>query len=193
MAQHAVLLRAQRLDRALRGKVEVVGAQAHDRAAERVERVRQQQKLADRVDRRTLTALRVPGEADLHAVDGRDDVVVPRAADNRSRRQLADRPRQHVPGLLPFQRVVYIGPGRVRMRHGREPQLPQPAVGGRGQQPAEMIQRQRLEPDAVAFENDGLRMNHAEALVDPHYTKRPQPRGPLLRRARRLSRASGST
>ena len=40
VAEHAVLLRAQRLDGALRAKVEVVGAQADDLAAERLERVR---------------------------------------------------------------------------------------------------------------------------------------------------------
>ena len=50
MAEHAVFLRAKRLDRALRREVEVVGAQADDLAAERLERVPEQQQLARSVD-----------------------------------------------------------------------------------------------------------------------------------------------
>ena len=50
MADHAVLLRAQRLDRALRCEVEVVGAQADHLAADGLERVLEQEQLAGGVD-----------------------------------------------------------------------------------------------------------------------------------------------
>src|SRR6516165_2418375 len=43
--QHAVLFRAERLDGALRAKVERVGPQSHDLAAKRVERMCEQQQL----------------------------------------------------------------------------------------------------------------------------------------------------
>src|SRR5216684_1675916 len=46
---HPVLLRAQRFDRSLRGQIEIVGAQAHDPASQRLERMSEKQQLADRV------------------------------------------------------------------------------------------------------------------------------------------------
>src|SRR6267143_470978 len=90
---HPVLLRAQRFDRALRTEIEVVGAQAHNLAAQRLEGVREKQQLAGRVHVRALAALRVPGVADLDAVGGRDDVVITGAADDLAALQLAHRPR----------------------------------------------------------------------------------------------------
>src|SRR6185295_4060607 len=57
VADDAVLLRAERLDRSLRGEVEVVGAQAHHLAAQLVESVPEQQQLACRVH---LAALPLP-------------------------------------------------------------------------------------------------------------------------------------
>src|SRR6267378_7856016 len=86
---HPVLLRAQRFDRALRGQIEIVGAQAHDPASQRLERMSEKQQLAGRVHVRALAALRVPGVAELDAVGGRDDVVITGAADDLAALQLA--------------------------------------------------------------------------------------------------------
>src|SRR2546427_9769281 len=90
MAQNAVLLRAERFDRALRVEVEVVRAQADHLAVECGERVAEQQQLARGVAVALLPALRVPGPADLDAARLLDDVVVARAADDRAPRALAD-------------------------------------------------------------------------------------------------------
>src|SRR5437763_4798311 len=73
---HPVLLRSQRFDRALRGQVEIVGAQAHDLAAQCLEGVREKQQLAGAIDVAALPALRVRGVADLDAIGGSDDVVI---------------------------------------------------------------------------------------------------------------------
>ena len=64
VAQDAVLLRAQPLDRRARLEVEEVGAELDGDAAERLERVRQQQQLALGIYARPLRALRVPRVAD---------------------------------------------------------------------------------------------------------------------------------
>src|SRR5687768_4146125 len=50
VADHAVLLRAERLDGALRAEVEVVGTQADDPAFDLVEAELEQQKFAGRID-----------------------------------------------------------------------------------------------------------------------------------------------
>src|SRR2546423_9082897 len=76
MAENAILLGAQRLNRALRGQVEVVCAQADHFAAKRVERMAEQQTLAAGVDMGALPALRVPGVTDLDAVNRGDDVMI---------------------------------------------------------------------------------------------------------------------
>src|SRR5512139_3248970 len=60
VADHPILLRAERLDRPLRGEVEVVRTQPHDPAVERVESMAKQQQLAGRVDVALLPAARVP-------------------------------------------------------------------------------------------------------------------------------------
>src|SRR6267378_7375558 len=122
--EHPVLLRSQRFDRALRGQVEIVGAQAHDLAAQCLEAVREKQQLAGRVHVRALAALRVPGVADLDAVGGRDDVVITSAADDLAALQLAHRPRQHVTLFLTFQCGGHIGSRLLGLGHGSEPELP---------------------------------------------------------------------
>src|SRR5437879_10959032 len=93
VTDHAVLLRTQRFDRPLRGQIEIVGAQAHDLAAQFLEGVREKQQLASGIDVAALPALRVPGVADLDAVGGRDDVVIKGAADNLAALPLAHGPR----------------------------------------------------------------------------------------------------
>src|SRR2546421_12809971 len=99
MAQNAVLLRAERFDRALRVEVEVVRAQADHLAVERVERVAEQQQLARGVDVALLPALRVPGPANLDAARLLDDVVAARAVDELAARELAHHKPQHAAGL----------------------------------------------------------------------------------------------
>ena len=47
-------------------------------------------------------------ELDLDSIDLSRDVVVPRAAHDRPRPQLADRPRQHAARPLPFDRIVEV-------------------------------------------------------------------------------------
>src|SRR5882672_11186799 len=68
MANDAVLLGAQRFNRALRPKVEVVGPEPNDFTTELLKRVRQEQQLARRVDVGALAALPVPGVPDLEAI-----------------------------------------------------------------------------------------------------------------------------
>src|SRR6185436_11746577 len=147
----AVFLRAERLDRALRREVELVGAKADDLAAELLEGMREQQQLAARVDVAALPALRVPRVADLDAVDVGDDVVETRAADDRTRRDIAHGPRQHAAFALPRERGLDIGLRFGRRRHGREPELPQRAVGCGSRELAFVLHAERLEPHAVAF------------------------------------------
>src|SRR5579862_223247 len=60
VSDDAVPLCAERFDRLLRRKIEIVRAQTHDRAAERFEGVTKQHQLATGVDVSLLMALRVP-------------------------------------------------------------------------------------------------------------------------------------
>src|SRR5437899_4771355 len=55
MPDHAVLLRTERFDRALRAEIEIVGAQSHDLAPQRVEAFPSNNSL-----QRVLTCLRQP-------------------------------------------------------------------------------------------------------------------------------------
>src|SRR6266480_104306 len=129
VTDHAVLLRSQRFDRALRGQIEIVGAQAHDPAAQFLEGVREKQQLAGGIDVAALPALRVPGVADLDTIGGRDDVVITSAADQRAAFQLAHGPGQHVAVPLSLQRFFDIDAGVPGLGHGGEPQFPQSSVG----------------------------------------------------------------
>ena len=72
VAQHAVLLGAEPLDRDPRSVIEPVRPKFHRDAAQHLERMRQQQQLAFGVDRRALRALRIPGVPDLEPPVGRD-------------------------------------------------------------------------------------------------------------------------
>src|SRR5215510_631384 len=160
MAEDAVLLRPQRVDRPLRREVEVVGAQAHHLAPERVEGMPEEEQLAAGVDVAALPVLSVPGVADLDAIDRGDDVVIARAADDRAARDLPHRPRQHVPGDLPGEGFGDVRLRPLRFRHRREPELPEPTVRGRGGKPILMLACERLQADAVALEDDGAEVDH---------------------------------
>ena len=160
MADHAVLLGTQSLDRPLRGEVEVVRAQADHPAPERVERVLEQQQLAAGVDVAALPALSVPRVADLDAIYFRHDVVIARAPNDGAARQLPYRPRQYVAFLLSRQSA-----GNVRVRllwfgYPRERELPEPAVGCGSDYCVVMLPRQRLQPNAVALECNGVKLEH---------------------------------
>src|SRR6185436_15810126 len=96
VADHAVLLRAERLDRALRAEIEIVGAQADHLAAQLLESVGEKEELACGIDVRALAARGVPGVADLDTVGDGQDVVVAGAADDLAALQVAHRPGAHV-------------------------------------------------------------------------------------------------
>src|SRR5437016_10161472 len=164
---HPVLLRSQRFDRALRGQVEIVGAQAHDLAAQCLEGVREKQQLAGAIDVAALPALRVPGVADLDAIGGRDDVVITSAADNLAAHQLAHRPRQHVAGPLPLQRFFDIDAGLRGRGHGGEPQFPQSSVGRCACQLFFVEMGKRLELDPVTLQGDRRRPDQAAPRSSP--------------------------
>src|ERR1700748_3109490 len=82
----AISLRAETFYRSLRPEIEIVRAQTHDLAAERFERMPEQQEFARGVDVRALTALRIPRVANLDAIERGDDVVIARGADNPAAR-----------------------------------------------------------------------------------------------------------
>src|SRR5215475_8734800 len=147
MADYAVLLGTQGLDRPLRDDVQVVRAQSDHLAPERIEGVPEQQQLTTGVDVAALPALSVPRVADLDAIYFRHNVVIARAANDDAARQLPYRPRQHVAFRLPCESV-----GNVRLRllclgHRGEVQLPEPAVGSGCDQPVAMLPRQRFQPN----------------------------------------------
>src|SRR6185436_20049099 len=108
VADHAVLLCAERLDGTLGAEVEVVGAQTDDFAFQRLESMGKQQKLARGVDVAALKALGVPGVADLDAVGGRDDVVIAGAAHDLPGSGLSNHPGEHVAVLLALQRGIDV-------------------------------------------------------------------------------------
>src|SRR2546422_2640677 len=164
---HPVLLRSQRFDRALRGQVEIVGAQAHDLAAQCLEGVREKQQLAGAIDVAALPALRVPGVADLDAIGGGDDVVITGAADNLAALQLANRPRQHVTVPLPFQRFFDIDAGLLGRGHGSEPQFPQSSVGRCACQLFFVEMGKRLELDPVTLQGVRRRPDQAAPRSSP--------------------------
>src|SRR5207302_8291548 len=151
----AVLLRAERLDRTLGGEVEIVGAKPDHLAGERLERVAEEEQLADGVEVRLLPAFRVPRVADLEALGFLHNVVIARRANEGAALELAYHEGQHVRGVLPRERLRDIALRLLRARHGGEPQLPQRAIGRRGGERVAMLARERLESHAVAFERDG--------------------------------------
>ena len=166
VADHAVLPGAERLDRPLRGEVEVVRAQAHHLAAEGIERVSQQEPLARGVDVGPLPAPTVPGVADLDPIHVGDDVVIAGAADDETGRELTHRPGQHVPGLLAGERARDVAVRLLRLRNRREPELPEAPVRGGDRQRAVVLPRQGLQPHAVAFERDGAGVDHGRLTPD---------------------------
>src|ERR1044071_4563633 len=108
VADDAVLLGPERLDRALRGEIEIVGAQPHDPAADFFKSIRKQQDLTSRVDVAALEALGVPRVADLDAVRRGDDVVIAGAAYDFPGGGLPDHPGEHMAVLLSLESGVDV-------------------------------------------------------------------------------------
>src|SRR6185436_5555973 len=152
MAYDTILLRAKPFDRPLRREIEIISPEPYDLTTKPVESVLEKQPLARRVYVRPLPPPGVEGVSDLHAIDVRHDVVISRAADDGTRIQLTNGPRQHVSGLLAGQRGCDIGRHAGRLGHGRVPQFPEATVSYGGLESLEMIRRQRLQPYAVALE-----------------------------------------
>src|SRR5688572_19534837 len=153
VADHAIFLRAEPLDGALRCEVEIVGSQPNDCTAEFLERMLEEQELAGGVDVRALPRLGVPGIPDLDAVYGRYDVVIARRTDDLAGRQFPHDPRPHVPGLLPVEGSSYVRVDLIRFRNGREPEFPEPPVGGRRAQRLCVSRLEGFEPDPMSLEH----------------------------------------
>src|SRR5262249_26611064 len=169
VANHAILLRAERLDGALGAEIEVVGAQTDDFAFQGFKCMSEKQELAHGVDAGALDTLRVPGPADLDAVRGGDDVVVAGAADDRSGFQVAHRPGQHGALLLPGERARDVGLRLLRLGNRGVEELPEAAVLRRVGQTLLMFSGQRLKAHAVAFERGRFRRDHAAPLRSPSF------------------------
>src|SRR5688572_11800 len=169
MPDDAVFLRAERLDRALRAEVVVVGAQSDHLALQLFEAVLEEQQLAGGIHMRALAALRVPGVADLDAIGGRDDVVVAGAADDAVGLQVAHHPRKHVAALLALERILDVLLRILRLRHRGKKQLPQLAVLRGFDQTLFMLPRQRLEPDPVPLQRRRLGVDHAAPRNSPSF------------------------
>src|SRR5688572_5112209 len=169
VADHAVLLRAQGLDGALRAEIEVVGAQTDDCAFQGFECITEEQQLARGIHMRALAVLGVPGPADLDAVGLRNDVVIARAAEDRAGFCIKHRPRQHVAGFLPGERGFDVGKRLFGLGHAREPQLPQSAVLCRFNQAFFVLARKRLEANAVALQRRRLGVDHAAPRSRPSF------------------------
>src|SRR5262245_40118178 len=110
-----------------------------------------------------LPAQRIKRVADLYTVDGRNDIVITRAAHDRPALQLAHHPGQHVTVLLPGKRCFDVRAGLVRLRDRREPELPQLANGYRGQQVIMMIDSEWLETHAASLQHNGSRFDHVSS------------------------------
>ena len=76
---------------------------------------------------------------------------------------VAHHPGQHVAVALARERVGDVGPGLAGRGNRGEPQAPQLAVRRRGGERVVMIGGERLEPDAVALEGDGAKLDHEVA------------------------------
>ena len=107
--------------------------------------------------------LRVPGVADLDAIDARHDVVVAGGADDGAGGGVAHHPGEHVTVALAGERVGDVGPGLAGRGDRGEPQPPQLAVRRGGGERVVMVDGERLEPDAVALEGDGAKLDHEAA------------------------------
>src|SRR6185312_2720326 len=165
VADHAILLRPQRFDRLLRAEIEVVRPQAHHLATECLERVREEHQLARSVDVRPLPTPRIPGVADLDAIDLRHDIVISGAADDLARYEVADHPGKHVARLVAAQSRGHVRLCLMRLRHDGEPQLPKLAIRSCLADPGHVFFAHRLEPDRSPLEDDWCRSSHRFAII----------------------------
>src|SRR6185436_6883893 len=152
VADHAVLLCAKRLDGALRGEIEIVGAQPHDCAADFFKSIRKKQELTSRVDVAALETPGVPRVADLDAVRRGDDVVIAGAAYDFPGGGLPDHPGEHMAVLLSLQRGVDVFRSLARRGHRGEPELPELAVRGGFGESLIMLAGKWLQAHPMGFE-----------------------------------------
>ena len=121
--------------------VEPVRAELDRDAAERLERVAEQQELALGVQRRALHALRVPGVADLEPPVRRVDVEVARAADDLARPALAHDEGHRAQPLAHVERDVHVAGHLLRRGDAGVPEPPQLAVARRGGERVDVLAR----------------------------------------------------
>ena len=81
MTDDAVTFRAESFYRILRRMIEIVGAKTDHLASQGFKCVRQQDQLATGIHMGALHGFRVPGVADLDAIDTDHDVVITRGPD----------------------------------------------------------------------------------------------------------------
>src|SRR6185503_19891545 len=147
-----------------RSKVEAVGAQTDDLAAQTIEGVAQQEQFAGGVYVGPLPAAAVEGVTDLDPIDRRDNVVVAGGANDLTGAVVADDPGQHCAVALARHRFLDVALDLVRCRYRREPELPELAVGGRGDEVIGGRLTQRLEQYAVPSQRHRNGMDHRVIL-----------------------------
>jgi hypothetical protein len=161
IAEDAILFRAETRDRLARGEVEEARAKLDGDAGERLERMREQQELRFRVERRALDPLRVPRVADFQPPMHGVHVEIACAADDVVGRRIADDERQRALRRAHVERSVDIFQRLVRRGNARVPQSPQLAVGRCRLEPRFVLARERLERDVRATQYHRFDERHA--------------------------------
>src|SRR6202790_909616 len=160
IAQDAVLLCAEPLDRGARGMIEPVGAKLDRDALQLLERMGQEHELALGVDRAALHTLGIPGMPDFQTAVGRVDVEVSRAADDLARGFLTNDKRHRIQTLAHVERDGDVLVHFLRRRDRRVPQPPQLAVRGSALQRLFVLSSERLDAGVGAGERDGIDEAH---------------------------------
>jgi hypothetical protein len=163
VAQDSVLLGAQALDRLARAEIEEARAEFDRDAAERFERVREQQQLAFGIDRRALHTFCVPRVADLETPIRGVDVEIARRSDDIARRDLADDEHHRAKTCLHIEGGVEPRRGPFRRRDARVPEPPELAVGGSGAHAGVVLARERLDPHVAARERHRFNEGHGRS------------------------------
>src|ERR1700730_8492372 len=160
IAQDAVLLRAEPLDRGARGMIEPVGAKLDRDALQLLECVGQEHELVLGIVRAALDALGIPGMPDFKTAVGRVDVEVTCAADDLARGYLTDDKRHRIQTLAHVERDSDVMAHFLRRRDRRVPQPPQLAVRDSALQRLFVFSSERLDTGVGAGERDGVDEAH---------------------------------
>ena len=174
IAQEAIELGAQPLDRRARLRVLLVRSQVHRDAFQRLERMAKHQVLGFGVDRRALERLADPGRADLQPPVQCLDVHVARGPDYLAAGAVDRHERQrHAAGEFP-ERLIDIGARGLGARDRRHLRFPHRAIGrgsGEGRRDRDRARRgHRLQPDMLAFERYRISEGHGEGPIVRHAT-----------------------